>query len=119
MVSIQRRPDVLARLEALERTAADQAHVIEVQGARITALEALNIGSDLGTSRAPAVSEDGAPRPPGKWMRMKAAAAATGYSESGLRKMVRERRCVADFEGCHPLINIDSIPPRRGAKVRK
>jgi hypothetical protein len=98
-------PDLLDRFAALERIVAEQGTLIEAQDARIRVLEAAD--------------EDGAvPRSPGKWLRVKAAADETGYSESGLRKMVRERRCVVDFEGCHPLINVNSIPDW-GAKVRK
>jgi hypothetical protein len=98
-------PELVERVAALERLAADQARMIEAQEGRIAKLEA-----------RPADDEDGRARPPGTWLGMKRAVAATGYSESGLRKMVKERRCAADFEGCHVLINVDTVP-RRGAKV--
>jgi hypothetical protein len=103
-------PDLLDRFEALERVVADQARVNEEQAARITELERL--------VAHPAESEDGAPRPAGNWLRMKAAAGETGYSESGLRRLCRLGRCVADYSGPHLLINVDSVP-RRSVKVSK
>jgi hypothetical protein len=100
-------PELAEQLAELQRLVRDQGAEIVAQAARIADLEARS---------GAAHSEDGRPRPAGNWLRMKAAADETGYSESGLRKMVRERRCVADFEGCHALINVDTVP-RRGAKV--
>jgi hypothetical protein len=105
MVSIQqRRPDVLARFEALERTVADQAHVIEAQGARIAALEA-----------RPAADEDGRPRSQGLWCKTAEAMRSTGYSRSGLRKLRQQNRIVFDFSGPHCLYDVTSIV----RKVRK
>jgi hypothetical protein len=63
------------------------------------------------------VDEDGtSPRERGKWLRLKAAARATGYSVSGLKKMCQSGRCVFDYEGPHRLINIDTVP-RKVPKV--
>jgi hypothetical protein len=100
-------PELVERVEALERQGAEQARVIEQLQAKVAALEA-----------QPADDEDGAARPAGKWLRMKAAAAATGYSEAGLRKVCREGRCAADYLGPHLLVNVDSVP-RRSVKISK
>jgi hypothetical protein len=92
----------LAR-EALQRVA-------ELE-ARVAALQAAATGPQKR-------DEDGAPGPPGRWMRVRDAAVATKFSQSALRKMIRERRVVFDIVGCHPWIDIDSIPDRH-AKVQK
>jgi hypothetical protein len=61
---------------------------------------------------AATVHEDGAPGPPGQWLSVKDAAIATKFSESALRKMVRERRVTFDRNGCHVLIDIKSVKVR-------
>jgi hypothetical protein len=82
-------PGVLVeRLEVVERQLADQARIIEVQGARIAALEA-----------RPAENEDGRPRKPGTWFKAKEAAHKLGYSPSGLRNLAKKGRIVFDVEG--------------------
>jgi hypothetical protein len=88
---------------------------------RIAALEAL-VGELL--ARLAAVEngqrarEDGPPRPSGRWLRMKAAAKATGRSVSGLKKLCRQGRVVFDDDAPCRLINIDSVP-RKVSKVPK
>jgi hypothetical protein len=75
---------------------------------RVGALEALVaqlVGQLVGQP-----DEDGPARARGKWLRTKAAAAATGYSVSGLKKLCREGRCVYDDDAPRRLINIDSVP---------
>jgi hypothetical protein len=67
---------------------------------------------------AAAIVEDGAPRPPGRWRRMKEAMKATGYSESGLRRLCDLGRCAWDYEGPHRVIDVTTVP-RRSAKVLK
>jgi hypothetical protein len=91
-------PEVLDRLEALERLAQDQARTIAAQDARIAALE----------DRPPG-DEDGAPRPVGVWCKTKEAARRTGYSRSGLRKLRQQRRIIFDFSGPHCLYDVTSI----------
>ena len=101
-------PELLVRIALLEQRLVDQGRVIEAQETRLAALEA-----------CPIVDEDGQPRAaPGRWLRMKVAAGETGYSESGLRRLCRLGRCVADYSGPHLLINVDSVP-RRSVKVSK
>jgi hypothetical protein len=56
------------------------------------------------------IREDGPPRPPGRWLRMKAAARATGRSVSGLKKLCRQGRVVFDDDAPRRLINIDTVP---------
>jgi hypothetical protein len=56
--------------------------------------------------------EDGPARPPGRWLRMKAAAKATGRSVSGLKKLCRQGRVVFDDDAPCRLINIDTVPAR-------
>jgi hypothetical protein len=124
MVSLQQRrqaklyvappPDLLERVQEVVRLVAEQAKVIAdqtrmlaAQEVRIAALEA-----------RPSEDEDGQPRSRGNWLRMKAAAGETGYSESGLRRLCRLGRCAADYSGPHLLVNVDSVP-RRSVKVSK
>jgi hypothetical protein len=79
---------------------------------RVSALEhtvALLVAALEGRRQDTPVDEDGPPRERGKWLRMKAAARATGYSVSGLKKMCQSGRCVFDYEGPHRLINIDTV----------
>jgi hypothetical protein len=63
------------------------------------------------------IKEDGPPRLSGQWLRMKAAARATGYSVSGLKKLCRQGRVVFDDDAPRRLINIDSVPRKRVPKV--
>jgi hypothetical protein len=91
-------PDVLERLEALERLAADQARMIAAQEVRIAALEA-----------RPADDEDGRARLSGEWCTAKEAAHKSGYSPSGLRKLAKKGRIVFDVDGGRRLYNIASI----------
>jgi hypothetical protein len=83
---------------------------------RVTELEAL-VGELLARIAAleaeKQAGEDGPPRPPGRWLGMKAAARATGRSVSGLKKLCRQDRIVFDFDGPHRLINIDTVPCKR------
>jgi hypothetical protein len=58
------------------------------------------------------VREDGPPRRTGRWLRTKAAAKATGYSVSGLKKLCRQGRVVFDDDAPRRLINIDTVPVR-------
>jgi len=89
----------LAR-EALQRVAELETQVAVLRAAAATGPQKL------------AGDEDGVPGPPGRWMRVPDAAIATKFSQSALRKMVRERRVIFDYDGCHPRIDINSIPPR-------
>jgi hypothetical protein len=96
------------RLAVLERRVFGQDEVIAALVERIAALEAER-----------QVREDGPPRPlSGRWLRMKAAARATGRSVSGLKKLCRQGRVVFDDDAPCRLINIDSVPARV-AKVPK
>jgi hypothetical protein len=65
------------------------------------------------------VREDGPPRPPGRWLRMKAAAKATGRSVSGLKKLCRQGRIVFDDDAPRRLINIDTVPRRTNMAIEK
>jgi hypothetical protein len=78
--------------------------------ARITALESRR--------QETSTEEDGAPRSPGRWLKMKQAMKVTGYSRSGLLKLCRQGRVRFDFDGPHRLIDVTSIAPRV-RKVRK
>jgi hypothetical protein len=99
-------PDVLERIEALERLAADQARMLEAQAARIAVLEA-----------RPADDEDGTPRC-GIWCTAKEAAYRLGYSPSGLRLLAKKRRIVFDTEGNgRRLYNIASISAASAASA--
>jgi hypothetical protein len=55
--------------------------------------------------------EDGQPR---RWLRLNEAVAETGYSLSGLRKLMREGKVRVRRRGPHPTIDVDSIPRRAG-----
>ena len=89
---------------ALAREALQRVAELETQ---VAALQAAATGSQKLT-----VDEDGVPGPPGRWMRVRDAALATKFSQSALRKMVRERRVVFDYVGCHPWIDVDSVKVR-------
>jgi hypothetical protein len=97
--------ELVERIERIEEVARDQARVIENQGARIAELERL-------LTHAPAESEDGRSRPPGRWLRMKAAAKVTGRSVNGLKKLCRQGRVVFDDDAPRRLINVDTVPSR-------
>ena len=55
--------------------------------------------------------EDGTPR---RWLRLNEAVAETGYSLSGLRKLMREGKVRVRRRGPHPTIDVASIPRRAG-----
>ena len=55
--------------------------------------------------------EDGTPR---RWLRLNEAVAETGYSLSGLRKLMREGKVRVRRRGPHPTIDVSSIPRRAG-----
>jgi hypothetical protein len=55
-------------------------------------------------------SEDGVPR---KWLRLAEAAAVSGRSVSGLRKLQRQKRLRVRYRGPHPIVDVTSIPARR------
>jgi hypothetical protein len=96
---------VVARLAPTLREALD---LIAALTARVAVLEAER-----------QVREDGPARPPGRWLRMKAAARATGRSVSGLKKLCRQGRVVFDDDAPCRLINVDSVPRKRVFKVSK
>jgi hypothetical protein len=102
-------PDVLDLLGTMQRQIGDLQ-------ARVAALEGRPRGPS--SSADPPVGEDGKPRLSGRWMRLKQAARASGYSVSGLRKLCDRGRCTFDYSGPHRVINVASIP-RRVVKVRK
>jgi hypothetical protein len=58
---------------------------------------------------------DGNPRPPGAWTTIKKAAGDTGYSESGIRAMMRRGALGMWSTGGRVLVNIEGLPE----KVRK
>jgi hypothetical protein len=87
-------------------TAPDRTAALEQRVAR---LEALVAELMIERETAAAVVEDGAPRL-GRWLRMKLAMRETGYSESGLRKLIKQGRVVADFEGPHIVIDTSTVP---------
>jgi predicted DNA-binding transcriptional regulator AlpA len=62
------------------------------------------------------VEEDGSPRPPGRWLKMKQAMKVTGYSRSGLLKLCQDGRVRFDFDGPHRLIDVTSVAPRKCTK---
>jgi hypothetical protein len=95
------RPDTTSSLE--DRVAALERIVMQLVGAADQLVQ---------------VEEDGPPRPPGRWLRMKAAARATGYSVSGLKKMCERGSITFDYEGPHRLINVATVP-RKVSKVSK
>jgi hypothetical protein len=99
-------PELLACIE-------DLVHQVRNLTARVEVLE----GLPHGTAKT-VESEDGRSRPPGRWLRMKAAAKATGRSVSGLKKLCRQGRVVFDDDAPRRLINVDSVPARV-AKVPK
>jgi hypothetical protein len=103
---------VEAPSEALEQRVCILEQIIVDQARRITALEAVQAAGDD-------VNADGRPRL-GQWMKLKAAARASGYSESGLRKLARQGRIICDYDGPHLEINISSIPSKvlKVTKVR-
>jgi hypothetical protein len=90
--SAERADEALRRVAELEK--------------RVAALEAA-------ASQKLTANEDGVPGPPGRWMRVRDAAIATKFSQSALRKMVRQRRVVFDYDGCHPMIDIESVKVRK------
>jgi hypothetical protein len=90
-------PSMAGRVLELERLLAEAL-------ARIAALEDLPKSGEM--------SEDGSPRPPGRWLKMKPAMKVTGYSRSGLLKLCRQGRVRFDFDGPHRLIDVNSIAPR-------
>jgi hypothetical protein len=55
-------------------------------------------------------AEDGTPR---KWLTLAEAAAVSGRSVSGLRKLMKQNRVTFRFKGPHPIIDVTSIPERR------
>jgi hypothetical protein len=91
-------PAVLSCLEAMQRQIAD----LQV---RVSELE----NSPRGTAN-PAEAEDGRPRPPGVWCRMREAVRRTNYSRSGLLKLCRQGKVRFDYEGAHRVIDITSVP---------
>jgi hypothetical protein len=58
----------------------------------------------------PTQGEDGVPR---RWLRLTEAVAETGYSLSGLRKLMRQKKVRVRRRGPHPTIDVSSIPRRR------
>jgi hypothetical protein len=94
-----------ATAPSIDRRVADLEALVSELLARITVLEAEK-----------QVREDGPPRPSGRWLRMKAAAKATGRSVSGLKKLCRQGRVVFDDDAPRRLINIDTVP-RKVTKV--
>jgi hypothetical protein len=89
---------IAERVELLEHRLAEAL-------ARISVLEDVPKSGDVS-------AEDGSPRPPGRWLKMKPAVKVTGYSRSGLLKLCREGRARFDFDGPHRLIDVTSIVPR-------
>lgn len=55
-------------------------------------------------------SEDGMPL---KWLMLREAAAVSGRSISGLRKLMRGKRLRVRYRGPHPIVDVSSIPARR------
>jgi hypothetical protein len=98
-------PELVEQVAELQRLVRDQGAEIVAQAARIAALEG-----------RPADDEDGAARPAGRWMRMKAAARATGRSVSGLKKLCRQGRVVFDDDAPRRLIDVGTVP-RKVSKV--
>jgi hypothetical protein len=85
--------------------------------ARVAVLEALV--AQLVGQLVVQPDEDGPARPPGRWLRMKAAARATGRSVSGLKRLCRLGIVVFDDDAPCRLINIDTVPRKRVPKVPK
>ena len=54
--------------------------------------------------------EDGAPR---RWLLLKEAARETGYSQNGLRGLVKRGVARARYRGPHMLIAVDTVPARK------
>jgi hypothetical protein len=108
----------LGLLEAAAAVPPDLLDLLKTMQGQIADLQARVIGVEGRQGYSDDTRIDGEPRPAGKWLRMKAAVGETGYSESGLRRLCRLGRCVADYSGPHLLVNVDSIP-RRSVKVLK
>ena len=101
-------PELVEQVARLEELVRDQAARIEAQEVRIAALEVQQQPND----------EDGRPRRAGRWHRLKEASRRTGYSISGLKRLCRLGHVRCDYEGSHPLIDIDTVP-RKLPKVPK
>lgn len=78
---------------------------------RVSELEAKVVALEAAATQK--LDEDGSPGPHGTWMRVRDAAIATKFSESALRRMIRERRVVFDYVGCHALIDVESVKVRK------
>jgi hypothetical protein len=82
------------------RNAAERFAAIE---RRLAALEAI-MAPPAGES------EDGQPR---RWLSLRDASLASGYSINGLRKLVKRGRVEARYRGAHLIVKVDTIPTRK------
>ncbi len=71
---------------------------------RVAALEAIMVPPLVDAG------EDGAPR---RWLRLAEAAAVSGYSVNGLRKLVKGGKVQARFKGPHLIVKVETIPVRK------
>jgi hypothetical protein len=99
-------PELVARLEVLERQGADHVRMIEHLQVRVAELEA-----------GPAADEDGQPRSSGRWCKTAETMRLTGHSRSGLRKLRQQNRIVFDFSGPHCLYDVTNIVRKKVRKV--